>query len=531
MTSTTIVRPADPTLRAAVRLALAFAVVKLLLQFALTVYTSHIGYGYFRDEFYYIACGRHLAWGFVDHGPIVAVQARLGELLFGDSVFGIRVLTAVAGAVMVFLCGIIVWAMGGRRPAQFLAMFTLLITPCYIALDGFLSMNSCESMFWMTCVLALMLILRGSSAKLWWIIFGIAAGVGLLNKPSMLFFLVAVGLGLLCTKERRVLFTRWAALGIALLILIALPNVLWQVHNHWPTYEFLHHGKVLHKNIELAPPQFLLAQFMQLHPVTALVWVTGLVSLLRAKSIRNARWLGLTYLFFFAIMAALHAKDYYLAPIYPALFAAGAIAWERRFAASRSVQQNRLIAFPVLEAILLILVGLALPMASPVLTPDAWVRYTTAMHLRAKPTENNPTGELPQFFADRFGWEEMVTKVDAAYRALPPADRAQVCLFADNYGEAGAIDFLGPRIDPQLPAAMTPHNNYWLWGTHGCTFKVVIAVSEGTVQDYNDRYHSVQIVGTLGDRYAMPEERKNIYLLRDRRATMPADWNAWKWFY
>jgi len=118
MTRTTIVRPADPTLRDALRVAAIFAAAKLALQFALTLWTLHIGYGYFRDEFYYIACGRHLAWGYVDHGPIVAAQARLGELLFGDSVFAIRILSAVAGAGAVFLTGMIAWAMGGRRPAQ-----------------------------------------------------------------------------------------------------------------------------------------------------------------------------------------------------------------------------------------------------------------------------------------------------------------------------------------------------------------------------------------------------------------------------
>ena len=161
MTQTTIVRPVDPTLRDALRLAVIFAAVKLLLQFALTLWTLHLGYGYFRDEFYYIACGRHLAWGYVDHGPIVALQARLGEILFGDSVFGIRVLSAVAGALSVFLTGMIAWGMGGRRPAQALAMFGLIVCPQYIAVDGFLSMNSCEAVFWMTCVLAIVLMLRG----------------------------------------------------------------------------------------------------------------------------------------------------------------------------------------------------------------------------------------------------------------------------------------------------------------------------------------------------------------------------------
>jgi hypothetical protein len=127
MTAAPIVLPVAPLLRPAVRLAAIFAVVKLLFQFALTLYTQHLGYGYFRDEFYYIACGRHLAWGFVDHGPIVALQARLGELLFGDSLFAIRILSALAGAMAIFLTGMLTWSLGGRKPAQALAMFALLL--------------------------------------------------------------------------------------------------------------------------------------------------------------------------------------------------------------------------------------------------------------------------------------------------------------------------------------------------------------------------------------------------------------------
>src|SRR5580692_13181566 len=165
MTSSTIVRPADLMLRSALKLAVGFAVVRLLVQFALTLWSSHIGYGYFRDEFYYIASGRHLAWGYVDHGPIVAVQARIGELLFGDSVFAIRILSAVAGALTIFLTGIIGWAMDGRRPAQAIAMFGIFVSPQFIGTDGYLSMNSWEAVFWMACTLALILMLRGRCSE------------------------------------------------------------------------------------------------------------------------------------------------------------------------------------------------------------------------------------------------------------------------------------------------------------------------------------------------------------------------------
>jgi hypothetical protein len=529
-TRTTIVRPADLTLRAALRLAAAFAAAKLLLHFALTLYTQHLGYGYFRDEFYYIACGRHLAWGFVDHGPIVALQARLGEILFGDSLFAIRILSAAAGAVMVFLTGLIAWALGGRRPAQALAMFGVICTPQFIGTDGFLSMNSCEPMFWMTCTLALILVLKGHSAKLWWTIFGLSAGLGLLNKPSMTFFLIAVGLGLLCTPQRRLLFTRWAALGIALMVLVALPNVLWQVHNHWPTLEFLQDGRKYGKNTVLNPLQFFLAQFVNMQPLNALIWITGVVALLRAKSIRDTRWLGLTYLFFFVIMYAMHAKDYYLAGIYPAMFAAGGIAWEHRFSQSRSVKRDRIIAFPIFEAILLIASIVILPMSSPVLRPDAWVRYTTKLHLHTQATETAKTSELPQFYADRFGWQQEADIVIATYRTLSPADQQRVCIFGNNYGEAASIDFFSRLQHADIHPAMSGHNNYYLWGTHNCDPNLSIAVIGDTPSDIATKYESVTIVGHLDNPYAMPYEHKNIYLLRNRRTSAPFHWEDEKHF-
>jgi hypothetical protein len=524
MTATTIVRPPDPALRAALRLAAAFAAIKLLFQFALTLYTTHLGYSYFRDEFYYIACGHHLAWGFVDHGPIVALQARLGEILFGDSVFGMRVLSAFAGAFALFLTGVLTWALGGRRAAQSLAMTALFVAPITIAMGGFLSMNSFEPMFWTGCILAIVLLLRGRSAALCWTAFGISAGLGLLNKPSMAFFLAALGLGLLLTPQRRILFTRWSALGIALLLLLALPNVLWQIHNHWPTLEFLHNGRIHHKNAELPPLQFFLAQALQMHPLNAFLWITGVVALLRTKSIQNARWLGLNYLIFLVLMAALHAKDYYLAPIYPALFAAGAIAWEFRFARSRAVERGFAYAFPIYQTILLLTGALILPMASPILRPGPWLTYTHALHLTRPQDETEETSDLPQFYADRFGWQEMTDQVAAAYRSLSPADQAQVCIVGDNYGEAGAIDFFNRTQHLGLPPAISHQNNYWIWGPHGCNGKVVLDISDDGAADLHNYYQSVEIVGTVNVPHSMPEERRHIYLLRNRKPEHPITW-------
>jgi hypothetical protein len=410
-------------------------------------------------------------------------------------------------------------------------MLGLLLCPQYIGVDGFLSMNSCEAVFWSFCLLAVLLIARGASPRLWWTLFAISAGIGLLNKPSMAFFLAALVLGLLCTQDRRLLFTRWTALALVLIVLITLPFLHWQIANHWPTLEFLHNGRVRGKNVVLNPLQFFLAQFSTMGPLNALLWVTGVVALLRAKSIQDSRWLGLTYVFFFAIMLAMHAKDYYLEGIYPAFFAAGAVAWQHRFSGSRSVQQNRVFAFPIFEAVLVLTGLIILPMSSPVLRPATWVRYTTALHLPHDNTETARTGPLPQFYADRFGWTQEVAIVTRAFQSLSPADQRRVCIFGGNYGEAGAIDFFNRRDHLGLPPALSGQNNYWLWGTHGCDPDVVIAVIDDTPQDVAQKYSSVTVVGVRDNPYAMPFEHGNVYVLRNRRPSEPLHWADERYYF
>ncbi len=520
---TTVVRPVGDTLASAVRLAFIFAVIKLVLHLTTNVWETHIGWGYFRDELYYLVCGQHMAWGYVDQGPLVALQAKLTTALFGKSLAGIRMLSAASGAVRIFLTGLLAWLLDGRRPAQVLAMIGVLVAPQYLGIDSFLSMNSMESMFWMTCLLALILIVRGSSDRLW-LLFGVSAGIGLLNKPSMTFFLIALLAALLITNQRRLLFNRWAAAGVALLILIALPNLIWQVHYHWPTLEFLHNGRVEDKNLKLSPLVFITTQIFNLHPLTVLIWLPGLIWLLHSPSAKSWRWLGWTYLFFLAIMMALHAKDYYVIPIYPILFAAGGLAWERRFAGRGLVKRNRVFAFPIIETILLVTGVLILPMAIPVMSPQAWIRYARALHLKSTNTESEVSGLLPQFYADRFGWQEEVDQVTRIYNSLSPEERKKVAIVCSNYGEASAINFLGQG----LPFAISGHNNYWLWGPHGAMGEVVIDITGASIDELRQSYDFVAVAGQMDNPYSMPYERRYIYLARGRHKSIFAEWSDFK---
>ncbi len=513
----------NATLRQALLLAGLFALLKFALHLGANLWEAHIGWGYFRDEMYYILCGQHLDLGYVDHGPIVALQARLGIALFGKSLAGIRMFTALAGAAAVFLTGLIAWAIGGNRVAQALAMLGILLAPEFLGLDSFLSMNSFEAVFWMTAVLAIFMMLRGASSR-WWIVFGIAGGIGIENKPSMVVFLIALLIGLLLTPQRRIVFTRGALVSVALIVVLALPNLLWQIHYHFPTLEFIHNGKVDHKNTVLSPLQFLGAQVLMMSPFSVFLWLPGVAWLLVSRRSRQWRFLGWTYVVFLVLMFATRdAKDYYLAAIYPAIFAAGAVCWQvllKRRSTGWLV--------PAYAAFLLITGILVLPMSMPILTPQRWLSYTASLHLRgtAKSTENEPTSAFPQFYADRFGWQEMVDQVTRVVNGLPPADRARVGILCSNYGEASAINFLGAGRG--LPFAISGHNNYWIWGPHGETGEVMIVINGASLEEMRKYYDSVEIAGVMNHPYAMPYEHRNIYLCRGRKGSIVKDWAEFK---
>ncbi len=263
--------------------------------------------------------------------------------------------------------------------------------------------------------------------------------------------------------------------------------------------------------------------------MTVLIWVAGLVWLLRSPLAKSWRWLGLTYLFFLAVMMALHAKDYYVSPVYPILFAAGGIAWETYFANSNAVRKDRIFAFPVIETILLAAGILISPMAIPLMRPDTWLAYTKATHLynTSGNTENDPSGPLPQFYADRFGWQEEVDQVSIIYHALSPEDQKKVGIICANYGEASAINFLGK----DLPFAISSHNNYFLWGPHSATGEVMLVIGNITPEDLGKIYSSVQIVGHMNHPLSMPYEHRTIYLVRDRHKSLIEDWPTMKFYF
>jgi hypothetical protein len=516
-----------------VAICLAMAAIKLAIEIVGNILAQRAGYGIFRDEMYYLICGRHLAFGYVDQPPMVALQARLSEILFGyDHMWSLRLLSGMAGAFKVFLTGALVWAMGGSRRAAALAMLGVITAGVYLGSDSFLSMNSFEPIFWMPCALALIRIAQAETlpnpervVRNWWIVLGVSAGLGLENKANEVFFLVAMLIAVLLTPQRRILASRWFGVAVAIIVALALPNLLWQIHNHWPTLEWLVGISKSDKDVKLPPLQFLLAQLMTLTPWTVVLWLGGVIWLLVSKTARPFRFLGVLYLVYLPMMMLMHAKDYYLAPVYPIYFAAGGM--RLLPATSRGVTRNLLVSIYAL----LLVVGffLTIPFSIPVLPPQKFVAWSKTMHFQPKDSENHDATILPQFYADRFGWHEMVEKVAVIYNALPPDERAITGIYAENYGEASAINLFGPKYG--LPVAISGHQSYWLWGPHGYTGQEMIIINGAPLAEMNKYYASCVVAGQLDNPLSMPWEKKPIYLCRGRNATFAADWKDFKHYY
>ncbi len=522
--------PSRSELRSILWLAFIFAALKLAIQIVGNIMAQRAGYGIFRDEMYYIVCGRHLAFGYVDQPPLAALQARVSEMLFGHgTMWSLRLISGIAGAAKVFLTGLLVWALGGGRKAAALAMLTVIAGGVYLGIDGYLSMNSFDPVFWMLCALALIRIVQAeaqSEIRKWWIVLGLSAGLGFENKDSILFFLVAMLVALLLTPQRRILANRWFAVSVLLIVVVALPNFLWQVYYHFPTLEWLRRVQATGKDVKLPPLPFIWGQINMLAPHNVLLWGTGVLWLLFARAARSFRFLGVFYVLFLALMMALHAKDYYLAPAYPVFFAAGAVAW---FSWARhTLWRNALIG--VYGVIVAVGIVAFFPFSVPVLPPQQWIAYAEKLHYIAHdPEVEKDKPLLPQFFADRFGWQELAEKVGRIYNALPPEEKAVTGIFAQNYGEAGTIDVLGRQYG--LPPAISGHQNYWMWGSRGYTGEEMIVITDATPQEMLERYASCEIADRMDNPYSMPYERRPIYLCRGRKLTYEADWKELKLYH
>ena len=471
-------------------------------------------YGIFRDELYYLACSEHLDAGYVDQPPLIAFIAWIARHLFGESLLGLRFLPALAGAATVWLTGKLARELGGGAFAQAIAALALFATPVFLLMHHWLTMNAFEPLVWLGCAWCIVRAINRNEAS-YWLWFGVLVGAGMETKYSTAFFAFAVAVALIVTPQRKFLANRWIWIGALSSLLIFLPNVIWLWRHNFPFLELMHNIRSGHRDIVRGPIDFIIDQAKMMNPILFPLWVGGLSWLLLSRQGGRFRILGWIYVALLITFILLKGKNYYLAAAYPMLFAAGAVAFE-----SMSQLRIRWVR-PVYVAAIVVVTCILAPLAVPVLSAENYIRYQKALGIEPPKTENQPTGPLPQHFADEFGWEEMARKVGEVYNALPPEQRAKTAIFANGYGQAGAIDFFGKKYG--LPKAICNHQNYWLWGPRDYTGESVIVLgSDG--QGDREHFATVEAMGRTDHPYARRDEHFDIFLCRDLNTTLQALW-------
>jgi 4-amino-4-deoxy-L-arabinose transferase-like glycosyltransferase len=471
----------------------------LLIYLGLVSLVVHVlvagNYGYFRDELYYLADGRHLAPGYVDQPPLIGLLAAIVHVTLGDSLVAIHIIPAIVCACLVVVVGLMARELGGGRFAQLLAALAALVTLVFMATGSIFSMDVIDELCWALGAYIVIRLIHRDQPRLW-LLFGLVAGIGLANKLTMLFFGFALAVALLLTPARAYFRSRWLWLGGAIAFAFLLPYLLWNAANGWPTVDFWRHYGGLSGG---GPVSFLANQILSINPLNLPIAIAGLFFYFRNPEGKPYRVLGWTYVVLYALFTVMNAKPYFLTPAYSILYAGGVLTLER--AVRRARWSWVRFAYP---ALLVASGAFFAPLAMPVLPPATFVSdygFMTALGNGGAGQSN--AGAFPQYLGDRFGWDTMTATVAQVYDALPVGERSQACIFTVNYGEAGALQLLGTPY--HLPPVISGHNNYYLWGPGNCSGSVLITVGM-TREDMAKSYASVIQSATITCEYCQAQE-------------------------
>jgi hypothetical protein len=482
---------------------LIFSAARLIIHLMTNIFG---GYGYFRDELYYIACSERLDIGYVDHPPLSIYILWLNRIIFGDSIFALRLIPAVCAAAVVYLTGLITLKLNGGIHALIIALSAVVITPVSLGMHSIFSMNCFDWVLW-SLFFYLVIQLFISNEKKYWYYIGMVLGLGLLNKTGFLWVGAGFLAALLLTGERSKLLTIHPYIAGVIALMIFLPYIIWNFTHDFAHLEFIKNAVEL-KYSSLTPIDFITGQLLLQNPITFPIWAAGLIYLLRTK-LSYYQIPAIIYLTAFIILLVNgHSKAEYLSPAYPVLFAGGGIWFEKTI----SMKYLKTAVYPYCG--LIILTGfLLLPTALPVLNPETYVSYSTTLGIQPITSEGITLQELPQHFADMHGWEELAKEVSDVYVSLDAADKEKTFVFAQNYGEAGAIEFFSSKYE--LPKVFCPHNSYWLWDKdafNNFDYQNVIIIG-GRAEDHAESLINVEFVKQLESKYAITyEANAPIYL-------------------
>jgi hypothetical protein len=430
------------------RLLYALALIKFILPFFLQnhYYEPH------RDEFLYLAEAHHMAWGYMEIPPFLSVFAWITNF-FGTGMFWLKFWPSLFGAFTFFITGKIIISFGGKSLSLFLG-FLPFIFGAYLRVHFLFQPNFLEIFFWTMIAYSILRFIQ-TQKNSWLYVFGISAGLGMLSKYSVAFFIISMILGLLITRNRKIFLNKHLYISSLVAFLIFLPNLVWQYQHHFPV---IVHMKELHQfQLQYVKPSGFLADQILMNFPCVFIWIAGLYfTVFKEKG--KYRVFAWAYMFVILILLYFQGKSYYALGVYPVLLAFGAVHLER-FVKQHSRAWKY--AFIIISFVL----GIPLvPLLLPTWKPEKLATYYEAMHLdktgllQWEDLKNHP---LPQDFADMLGWKEMTTKTAEAYNTLSDDEKKHTLIFADNYGEAGALNYYGKNYD--LPETYSDNASFLYW--------------------------------------------------------------------
>ena len=470
-------------------------------------------YDVFRNELYFIICGRHPALGYVDQPPLVPLMAAATQWL-GIHIWLLRLPAAAAAAALVPLSAEFTRMLGGGALSIMLAATAAAIAPGLAGLTATLTTSTFEPLAWTACAYFVARAATHEDRRAL-LRAGFIVGVSMEAKYGIAMWLIPVFVGLMLTSSRRVLTWRQCWLGMATAALIAAPSLIWQMTHGWPFLTVTAHHAPM--NLTGGPLTFEIRQVFAMNALLAPLWLAGAVAPFWTAELKPARFLSIAFIAATVLDLAAGGKDYYLFAAYPTMFAVGAAAC------------TRLRAWLVGTWLLLAtaLFAVLAPIVLPILDPPVLSRYLASTHLKPPPNEVAAIGApLTQVFSDELGWRALEKQVASVYHSLSAPDQENAVIVATNYGEAAAIDFYG-KADG-LPPAISGQNQYFLWGPRGGDGSVIIHIN-GDPDHWRRLCGSVTVVGTFGAPYAMPyEDGRPIFVCRDLRHDLNSIWKRFK---
>lgn len=490
---------------------------RVLLALAATVFVLHVAtngqYGFHRDELATVDDARQLEWGYVAYPPFTPFAGRAGMALFGLWLPGIRLLPALAEAIVVFLAGCMARELGGGRWAQVVAAGAVAIGGVSFTSGSLLQYVGFDFLWWVLSAYFVIRLLKSGDVR-WWVPIGTAIGLGLMTKYTMGFLVAGIVAGVVLTDARRFLRSPWLWCGAAVAVLVCLPNVIWQMQHQFISLDFL---QSIHKRDVSwgRADHFLLNQlWIATQPITVPIWLAGLFYYFVAPQGRRYRMLGWMYVTPLMLFTIAKGRDYYMAPGYPMLIAAGAVwieEWLRSQSSARTAVVRRVAAWGLVIGGVICIV-LLLPIAPP---GSRW--WAVA---------NGIGGDN---FNEEIGWPELVGTVASVRDRLPAADRSRLGILSSDVGQAGAITLFGPQY--QLPNAITAMNSGWLRG-YGDAAPQVVILTGFSAKTANRLFGSCEVAGKVPPPFGIQNYTfsPTVFVCRGLRQPWPDFWSHFRFF-